>query len=262
MAGINTGNETEAREEFPIYCAICGDEIAKGNSYIFASGDCVCLACAFETDLTDAASRHLFGLEWVDTWPESESVESESDGLPYITLSEACKQMGITRDELISEVNSKAREYEGDNVDIPPEERDMYFGYAFNDVAEAHGVSPDTIVDIYNGVMHVCYESVESESVELPLDDEEIHYTNEDITEFGRLIAEIKAHGFNNEHDFYEECRTLREAGATEEDNELLTLRKKYWSMVPTPRFDGDGGNETWDAMLDQWNVDTETAKA
>lgn len=174
------------------YCAICGDEIEKVDGYIHANGDCVCLACTFETELIDIANSGIFGLAYVEP---------------------TANPLGIS----------------------------------FSESAESDEANAET---------------AEAETAENPLDDEEIRYTDEDIAEFGEIIAEIKAHGFLNEHDFYEQCRILREGGASEEDNELLALRKKYWYMVPEPRFEGDVGNETWDAMLAQWNADTETTNA
>lgn len=104
---------------------------------------------------------------------------------------------------------------------------------------------------------------VTNTSDELPPDEdyEDIYYTNEDITAFGQLIAEIKAHGCNSEHEFLECCRLMREDGVSEEDNELLVLRKKYMEMVPMPRFEGDDGNDTWDAMYAQWENISDVCK-
>lgn len=85
--------------------------------------------------------------------------------------------------------------------------------------------------------------------------DDGYHYTDEDIAEFGKIISEIKAHGCNSEREFFDECQTLYDAGASEEDNFLLVLRKKYQEMVPEPRYEGDEGNDTWGTMYAQWEI-------
>ena len=89
---------------------------------------------------------------------------------------------------------------------------------------------------------------------EFPFDDG-YRYTDEDIAEFGKIISEIKGHGFNSEREFFDGCQTLYDAGVSEEDNSLLILWKKYQEMVPEPRYEGDEGNDTWDAMYAQWEV-------
>lgn len=85
--------------------------------------------------------------------------------------------------------------------------------------------------------------------------DDGYHYTDEDIAAFGKIISEIKAYGCDSEREFFHECQTLYDAGASEEENSLLILRKKYQEMVPEPRYEGDEGNDTWDAMYAQWEI-------
>lgn len=80
LVGTHMDNDTEVYEESPMHCAICGDEIKKEGGYIYAHGDCVCLACAFETDLTDVASLRLFGLEFIDPIPVTHETETVAIG--------------------------------------------------------------------------------------------------------------------------------------------------------------------------------------
>lgn len=118
------------------------------------------------------------------------------------------------------------------------------------------------IIDIKPDIVEVedvVYQDTDSlvtkdDEEEFPFDDG-YHYTDEDIAQFGKIISEIKGRGFNSEREFFNECQTLYDAGASEEDNSLLILRKKYQEMVPEPRYEGDEGNDTWDAMYAQWEV-------
>ena len=117
-----------------------------------------------------------------------------------------------------------------------------------------------TVYDLFQrGIIDIKPDIVETEAVvyqdSLVTKDDGYHYTGEDIAEFGKIISEIKGHGFNNESDFFDECQTLYDSGASDEDNSLLILRKRYQEMVPEPRYEGDKGNDTWDAMYAQWEI-------
>lgn len=93
-------------------------------------------------------------------------------------------------------------------------------------------------------------------------DDDGYHYTDEDMATALGIIKCIKARGFNTEQDFFEECNKLWNEGAhprpeentySDADNSLLILRKKYDEIMPSPRYEGDVGNDTWGAMLALW---------
>ncbi len=87
-----------------------------------------------------------------------------------------------------------------------------------------------------------------------PFNDDGYHYTDEDIAIALKIISEIKSRGFNTEREFFDECQTLRDAGASDTDNSLLILWKKYSEIMPSPRYEGDTGNDTWDAMYHLWS--------
>lgn len=148
-------------------CIICKQPIL-GYWHELGKNKIICQSCAAVTTVYDLFQRGIIDIKpdiveteavvYQDSEPlvtKGDDEKNPPDRLPYETLSEVCKRIGITRDELVWEVNTKAREYEGDNVDLSPEERDTYFGYACADVAEVHGVSPNIIVDIYNGVTNI-----------------------------------------------------------------------------------------------------------
>lgn len=96
LVGTHMDNDTEVYEESPMHCAICGDEIKKESGYIYARGDCVCLACAFETDLTEVAGLRLFGLEFID--PISDNHETETVAIDEIPLEEEADNTEIPLD--------------------------------------------------------------------------------------------------------------------------------------------------------------------
>lgn len=83
--------------------------------------------------------------------------------------------------------------------------------------------------------------------------DDGYHYTNKDIATARKIIDEIKSRGFMSEREFFDECQTLWDAGASDTDNSLLILLKQYEDIMPTPRYEGDEGNDTWDAMYALW---------
>lgn len=127
-----------------------------------------------------------------------------------------------------------------------------------------------TVYDLFQrGIIDIKPDIVETEAIVyadtdslVTKDDEEnfpfddgYHYTDEDITEFGKIISEIKKHGLNTEREFFDECQKLYDAGASEKDNSLLILREKYQEMVPEPRYEGDEGNDTWGVMYAQWEI-------
>lgn len=86
-----------------------------------------------------------------------------------------------------------------------------------------------------------------------PFNDDGYHYTDEDIATARKIIDEIKSRGLMSEREFFDECQTLWDAGASDTDNSLLILRKQYEDIMPTPRYEGDEGNDTWDAMYALW---------
>lgn len=86
-----------------------------------------------------------------------------------------------------------------------------------------------------------------------PFNDDGYHYTDEDIETARKIISGIKSLGLMSEREFFEECQKLRDAGANDTDNSLLILYKQYVDIMPTPRYEGDTGNDTWDAMYTLW---------
>lgn len=105
----------------------------------------------------------------------------------------------------------------------------------------------------FNSEYGMVVKGTENDSDRYPFNDDGYHYTDEDIATARKIIGEIKSRGFMFEREFFDECQTLLEAGASETDNSLLILRKQYKDIMPSPRYEGDEGNDTWNAMYALW---------
>lgn len=104
-----------------------------------------------------------------------------------------------------------------------------------------------------NAEYGMAVKAAENDSDRYPFNDDGYHYTDEDVAEALKIINDIKAHGCNTEREFFDECQKLWDTGVSDEDNSLLILRKQYEDIMPTPAYEGDTGNETWDVMYHLW---------
>lgn len=109
------------------------------------------------------------------------------------------------------------------------------------------------IVDINPDIVDSNATLVTKDDDRYPFNDDGYHYTDEDFTEALKIINDIKAHGCNTECEFFDECQKLWDAGISDTDNSLLILRKQYEEIMPSPRYEGDTGNDTWGAMYHLW---------
>lgn len=132
-----------------------------------------------------------------------------------------------------------------------------------NNICQSCGASM-TVYDLYmHDIVDIKPDIVESDATLVTKDDDGYHYTNEDVAAALKIINDIKMRGIGNVTEFYDECEKLWREGAhprpedstySDNDNPLLILRKKYDSIMPEPRFEGDVGNETWKVMFQLWD--------
>lgn len=94
-------------------------------------------------------------------------------------------------------------------------------------------------------------KTTEKEGDPYTFNDDGYHYTDEDIATARKIISDIKSSGIMSEREFFSECHKLMDASDT--GNSLLVLYKKYVDIMPSPRYEGDEGNDTWDAMYALW---------
>lgn len=196
-------------------CAICGKPIL---GYWYALGkNNICQSCGASVTVYDLFMRDL-----VDIKPDI--IDSDS------TL--------VTKAE-IEELDSKSA-------------LNAAYGKAVNAVYDnLHSDSDSTLVtkdsDSPKQVISSEYGMVGD------ADDDGYHYTDKDVAIALEIISDVKAHGCKTEREFFDECQKLWDAGVNDADNILLIRRKQYEEIMPSPRYEGDTGNETWDVMYHLW---------
>lgn len=141
--------------------------------------------------------------------------------------------------------------FQRDIVDIKPEivDTDGVLVTKGDEEAKAYVSSKSQLNSEYG----MAVKGTENDGDRYPFNDDDYHYNDEDIATARKIIDEIKSRGLMSEREFFDECQTLWDAGASDTDNSLLILRKQYEDIMPTPRYEGDEGNDTWDAMYALW---------